>query len=154
MNFERFTGQRIFARLYAESPPGSSGLAFVEHLDFIARGLGVEQSGAFAAYFADQDRWYVLVRPESAESFIAGPRKPDGTKAPVGPGKTLEQATQEFLAVTKEQAAKLIEAAQQAPPPNDSVAPAQKRKLQVDVLLDELIFRLEPAAETPDAIVR
>jgi hypothetical protein len=67
-------------------------------------------------------------------------------KEPVAAGKTLEQATAEFLASTKAQGAKLIEIAGQVPAPNDSASPAQQLKLRVDALLDELIFRLEPAA--------
>jgi cyclophilin family peptidyl-prolyl cis-trans isomerase len=143
-NFEIFTGQRIVARLYAKSPD-IQGISFTAFLDEIARAVGVEKTGALVAYFADRDQWYVVVRPESAASFIAGPRKADGTKDAVASDKTLADATSEFLTSTKEQAAKLIEAGGQ--PPNDSASAAQRIKLHVDAVLDELIFRLEPAAQ-------
>jgi hypothetical protein len=147
MNFERFTGQRIVAHLHAKAPVSGVRI-FIEYLDEVARACGVEESGVYATYFADQERWYLLVRPESEASFIAGPRKPDGTKDPVAADKTLTQATQECRAIVAKQAAELIDAAKNAPPPNDSTEANQKLKLHVDAMLDELIFRLEPAAPT------
>jgi hypothetical protein len=108
--------------------------------------MDVSKAGALLVYTADDDQWHVRIGPESAASFIAGPRKPDGTKSPVAPGKTLDQAIKEYLASTADWAGKLIEAAKTAPPPNDSAAANQKLKLRLDTMLDELIFRLEPAA--------
>ncbi|MEX2318091.1 MAG: peptidylprolyl isomerase [Pirellulales bacterium] len=143
-NFQVFTGQRIIARMFAKTPPEAAGGNMGKYLNALAEQMGVASAGALAVYTADDDQWHVRIGPESAASFSAGPRKPDGTKPPVAPGKTLDQATQEFLASVKDQAAKLIETAGQAP--NDAVAPNQKLKLHVDALLDDLIFRLEPAA--------
>jgi hypothetical protein len=143
-NLQVFTGERIVARLYAITPGASVTVGIEKFLDELAEKLNVTKSGVLVVYAADTDRWHVRVAPDSAATFIAGPRKPDGTKEAVAAGKTLARATSEFMASTKQQAAKLIEAGGIAP--NDSAEPAQQIKLKVDTMLDELIFRLEPAA--------
>jgi cyclophilin family peptidyl-prolyl cis-trans isomerase len=134
-NFERFTGKRIVARVFARAPDNAEGAKLDEYVTALATRMGVAQSGALAVYLADQNRWIIRVGLDSAADFIAGPRKPDGTKAPVSPGKTLEQAVPEFLASAK------------PVPANPMDPPGQRVKLLVDAVLDELVFRLEPAAK-------
>jgi cyclophilin family peptidyl-prolyl cis-trans isomerase len=146
-NFQIFTGQRIIARILAKMPDRAEGTEFEKYLDELAEKMGVAKAGALVVYVADQDKWFVRIGPDAAASFIAGPRAADGTKMAAPAGKTLAAATQEFLESTNAQAAELIEAASQAPAPNDSVSDQQKLKLHVDATLDELIFRLEPAAD-------
>ena len=145
-NFEKFTGQRIIARLFAKSPAEAEGDKLDGYLNALAEKMNVAKAGALVVYFADQDKWHVRIGPESAATFIAGPRGTDGRKPPAVAGKTLTDATREFLAAAQGQGNKLIEVAEQAPSPNDSVAANQKLKLRLDAVLDELIFRLEPAA--------
>jgi hypothetical protein len=98
-------------------------------------------------YTADDDKWHVRIGLESAESFTDGPRRPDGTKSP-GPKSDLplSSAIEEYLRSTAAWGGELISKAETAAAPNDSVAPNQKLKLRTDAVLDELIFRLEPAA--------
>jgi len=145
-NFEKFTNQRIIARLFAKPPTEAEGDQPARYLNDLAVKMNVAKAGALVVYFADQDKWHVQIAQETAATFIAGPRGTDGNKPAAVTKKTLANATQEFLAAANEQANKLIAAAEQAPAPNDSVEAKQKLKLRFDAMLDELIFRLEPAA--------
>jgi hypothetical protein len=97
-------------------------------------------------YVAEGNEWNIRVGAGSVASFVAGPRGPDGRKPPTSAGTNLTEAVARFLATTKTEADRLVEAAANAPPPNDSAEPAQRLKLQVDATLDALIFWLEPAA--------
>jgi cyclophilin family peptidyl-prolyl cis-trans isomerase/predicted hotdog family 3-hydroxylacyl-ACP dehydratase len=134
-NVERFTGKRIVARVFAKAPDNAEGAKLDEHLAALAEKMNVAQEGALAVYVADKGQWHIRIGKDAQTDFIAGPRKADGTKAPVPPGKTLEQAVQEFLASAK------------PVPANPTDPPAQRIKLAVDAVLDELTFRLEPAAK-------
>jgi cyclophilin family peptidyl-prolyl cis-trans isomerase len=153
-NFQVFTGERIVARLFAQTPAEAQGSAIAAYIEGLADRMAVAKAGALIVYFADEDRWQVRIGPDSAANFIAGPRAADGDKPPAVAGKTLAAATQEYLAEARAHAAKLIEASSQAPPPNDSIAPAQRLKLHVDAMLDEMIFRLEPAGPAPESATR
>jgi len=144
-NFERFTGQRIFARLFATTPEEAQGEKLDGCLKALAEKMNMDKTGALAVYFADQDRWKVWVAPGSVTSFIAGPRNPDGTKEPIPAGTTLDQAMESFLKTTGQRAAQFIEAAAKSAPADQPLSAGQKIKFQVDAVLDELIFRLEPA---------
>ena len=120
-----------------------------EKLDAFMNGLAakmkVDQRGALAVYLADRDQWLIRIAPDSAASFIAGPRNSDGTKPSAASGKTLDQAREEFLAAAHEQAERFIATAAKSAP-GQPLGPPQKLKLHVDAILDGLIFRLEPNA--------
>jgi cyclophilin family peptidyl-prolyl cis-trans isomerase len=147
-NFERFTNERIIARLLAKTPDDAQAEKREAFLHALAEKAKVDQRGALAVYLADQDEWQIYIAPNSAASFIAGPRNSDGTKPVVANDKTLDQARQEFLAAARQQADQFISTAAKAAN-GQPLTPGQKIKFQVDAILDGLIFRLEPAASTP-----
>jgi cyclophilin family peptidyl-prolyl cis-trans isomerase len=142
-NFERFTNERIIARMFAKTPDDATGEKRDAFLQALAEKMKVDKRGSLVVYFGDRDEWIVCVAPESAASFIAGPRGVDGSKPVPAAGKTLDQAVQEFLAAAMHEAdqvgAKSSKSGREMPQ-------AQKLKLQTDAVLDGLIFRLEPSA--------
>jgi len=150
VNFERFTGQRIVARLFAKAPDTAQAGKLDEVLQSLAERTHVDKEGTLAVYVADEDRWHLRVAGKSADSFIAGPRKTDGTKEPVASSTTLGEAIRDFLATTGEQANQFIETAKKAGPADQALPAGQKIKFQVDALLDGLIFRLEPSSAALD----
>lgn len=98
-NFERFTGERIVARVWAHTPEEARGEKLEGWLRELAVALKVAERGALVVYLQDQEKWIVRVGKGSEGSFIAGPLKADGTKDPVPAGRTLEAAMEEFMGV-------------------------------------------------------
>jgi cyclophilin family peptidyl-prolyl cis-trans isomerase len=135
-NFEKFTGQRINVRGIATTPAGAEGDNIDQYFSDLAEKTGVAKAGALVVYFGDQNKWHVRVAPDSAASFIAGPRDKDGKKPATAERKTLAEATQEFLAATV--------GPQEFQ--NESTSQPRRRRSRVEAVIDELIFRLEPAA--------
>ncbi len=144
-NFERFTGERIIARLFAKTPDEFEGEKREQYLRALAEKMKVDKRGALVVYLRDRDQWLIRIAPESAASFIAGPRTSDGTKAVTADGKTLAQAQEEFISAAKQQSDQFIAMAIKAAA-DQSISSGQKIKLQTDAILDGLIFRLEPSA--------
>ena len=105
--------------------------------------MKVDKRGALVVYFGDRDEWIVRVAPDSAASFLAGPRNPDGSKPVPVAGKALDQVVAEFLSEAKKEADQIGSKSAKS---GQDVPSAQKLKLQTDAVLDGLIFRLEPSA--------
>ena len=124
-NFERFTGHRIRARLLANTP--ESGIE--DYLRDTSKRLGTEQNGALAVYCADTDQWQFRL----GEKYSA--LLPD------------EKSTSDFLAAAKTRTTAAIAHNQKVLPEGEAVSSAQKIKLSVDSVLDELIFKFESAGD-------
>jgi cyclophilin family peptidyl-prolyl cis-trans isomerase len=136
-NFERFTGRRIVARIFAKPPVKAQELD--KFLQTEAARMGVAKSGALAVYFADRDLWQLRIGDESVAQFTH--RGPSGE--PAGTGQTLADAEKEFLNAARVRAAEFIARAEKNTPDKPLTA-GQKTKFQVDAVLDGLIFKLEP----------
>jgi hypothetical protein len=63
-NFQRFTGLRVAARVFAKTPEGEGGIP--RYLKETAGHLGIGPAGVLAVYCADQDRWYLHIGQEVA----------------------------------------------------------------------------------------
>jgi cyclophilin family peptidyl-prolyl cis-trans isomerase len=136
-NFERFTGTRIVARVFAKAP--AEAVPIEAWLQRESKRLRVSKRGAFAAYFADQDRWHLQVGEESIAAFIT--TSPTGGK--LTSGIALPEAMTATLAAASNTAAGFIAKAESTAPSEKPVTPAHRIKLKVDALLDTLIFKLE-----------
>jgi cyclophilin family peptidyl-prolyl cis-trans isomerase len=147
-NFEKFTGQRIVVRGFAKPPEEAEGDKLDGYLAAMAEKLNVAKSGALLVFFAEPNAWHVRIGTDSVASFIAGPRGTDGKKPAAVPDKTLSQATEEFLAIAGRPsgARRGGDTATKATPTNEQTARPQRSRSRVEPLIDELIFRLEPAA--------
>src|SRR5205085_3212320 len=72
-NFERATGVRIVARLFAKSPAAAEDATPGAYMHALAEKLGVARRGALAAYFADEDDWRVWIGDDSTAAFLGRP---------------------------------------------------------------------------------
>ncbi|HEY7091328.1 MAG TPA: peptidylprolyl isomerase, partial [Tepidisphaeraceae bacterium] len=96
-NFQRFTGERIVARVFAKTPDDAAGDRLEAFASDLATKLNVAQHGALVLYFQDQDKWLLRVAPDSQQRFMAGPMRADGTRDPATARPTMEQATADFM---------------------------------------------------------
>jgi cyclophilin family peptidyl-prolyl cis-trans isomerase len=139
-NFERVTGVRIAARVFAKSPPAAEDDRPGKFMQTLAAQLGVEKRGAIAAYFADDNDWRVWLIGESTTPFFGRPT----TDRDLADGGAFHDVKEAFLKAAVAEGDTTFATQQKSSPPNRQPPPAQRIKLQTDALLDGLIFKLEP----------
>lgn len=139
-NFERATGRRIYARVFARSPDTAADAAPGAFMRDLAQRLGVDRDGVLAVYFADESAWRLWVGDELVATFLGRPAAPGD----LGQGGTLHAAKEALFAAVQAQAAAYTEQARQARGPDRPLTPADLAKYSVDAMLDALIFRFEP----------
>ena len=143
VNFQRFTGTRIVARIYP-SPPTTATLEKLQPwLASEAARLSVAQRGALAVYFANDDRWLIHIGSASIPRFLqTGPNGESATPSP-----SLPNAIAELLAAAKLRSNQAIDAMIKRLPATDPITEARKIKLRTDAVIDALIFKLEPSSD-------
>ena len=139
-NFERVTGIKIAARLFAKSPTAVEDDQPGQFMKALAAKLGTGQHGAVAAYFADENDWRVWLSDEAAAIFLGHP----GTAADLAPEGALHQLKTTFMDAAIAEGNAAFARQQQAAPADKQPPPAQRLKLQTDAMLDGLILKLEP----------
>ena len=139
-NFERTTGLRIAARLFAKSPSAEADGAPGKFMKSLASLLGVEPRGAVAAYFADEDDWRIWLVGDSTTPFFG--RAP--IAAELGDGAAFHDVKEAFVKAAVAEGNAAYEAQKKAAPADKPPVPAQRIKLQTDALLDALILKLDP----------
>ncbi len=118
-NFERFTGRRLAARLLARTPEQG-----IDHyLQETATQLGTDRRGALVVYCADTARWHCRL---------------DDPK-----GEVLGRSEDAFFAAARRDAEAAETYAEARLPAGKTLTAGQKLKLELDAILDALIFRLE-----------
>ena len=140
-NFERFTGQKIVARLLARPPASAHNQRELnDWLPAEAARLGVTQNGALAVYIVKEDRWHIILGQNTIPQFTH--------TGPLGetnhPEQTLTQAMENFLTAAQHRSAEAIAHAQASTTPDHPLPVGQEVKLKTDAILDGLIFKLEP----------
>lgn len=139
-NFERATGIKIAARLFAVSPTAAEDAVPGAFMQALATRLGTLHRGAVAAYFADEDDWRVWIGDESTAAFFGRPASP----ADLAEGAAFHETKEAFLAAARAAGDAAFNKDQAAATTDHPVPAAQKLKLQTDAILDGLIFKLEP----------
>ena len=139
-NFERTTGIRIVARLFAKSPPAGEDAKPGAYMHGLAEKLGVAKRGALAAYFAADDDWRVWIGDESTTAFLGRVPAP----ADLAEGAAFHAAKEAFLNATRAAGDADFARQQKSAPADKPPPPAQRLKLQTDAVLDGLILKLEP----------
>lgn len=136
-NFERFTGRRIVARMFAKSPSAAEDAQPGAYMRGLAQKLGTERDGVLAAYFADEKDWRIWFGDETVGTFLG--RKP--TAVDLAPDGPLHHAKTAFIeaAIARGDAF-----AQQVIAEGRPVNDAQRLKLTVDEVIDGLITVFEP----------
>jgi cyclophilin family peptidyl-prolyl cis-trans isomerase len=139
-NFERATGVRIAARVFAQSPTPAEDSEPGKFMKALAAKLGVTGRGAVAAYFADENDWRVWLIGDSTTPFFGRP----ATAADLGDGAAFHDVKEAFLKAAQAEGDAAF-AAQKKSVPADKPPPAGQRiKLQTDAILDGLISKLTP----------
>lgn len=139
VNFERFTGIKLAARVYAQPPAEADGDKLDAWLGKESARLGVAKRGALAVYFAKPDRWHIRIGTESAEHFLQ--TNAIGEKA--APAGSVDEALRKLLEAASARSAESIAAMIKRLPPEDPMTDARRIKLKADAVLDGLIFKLE-----------
>ena len=130
-NFQRATGQRIYARVYPAFAPTVDRETSAEFARKLARSLGLHENGVLAVYFADKDQWLVWVGDTLVRAFNPDRERMDDIK------NALYQAV-------KAQAAEYTAQARKLRGPDKPLTPADLAKYSVDAMLDILVLRFEP----------
>jgi cyclophilin family peptidyl-prolyl cis-trans isomerase len=139
-NFERTTGLRIAARVFAKSPTAAEDHAPGAFMKALAAKLGVAPRGAVAAYFADDHDWRIWLVGDSTTPFFG--RVP--TSADLADGAAFHDVKEAFVKAAQTEGDAAY-AAQKISAPADKQPPAGQRiKLQTDAILDALILKLDP----------
>lgn len=139
-NFERATGVKIVARLFAKSPPAAEDAKAGAYMHALAAKLGVAQRGALAAYFAADDDWRVWIGDDSTAAFFGRVAAPQD----LAEGAAFHTAKEAFLDAAKARGDADFTQQQKTATPDHPLPPGQRLKLQTDALLDGLIGKFEP----------
>jgi cyclophilin family peptidyl-prolyl cis-trans isomerase len=136
-NFERFTGRRIVARVFAKSPSEAEDAQPGAFMRALAQKLGTDREGVLAVYFADEKDWRIWFGDAAVEIFLK--HKP--TSADLAPDGPLHHAKTAFIeaAIARGDAF-----AKQAIADGRPVNDAQHLKLTLDEVIDGLIMIFEP----------
>lgn len=137
-NFERVTGVRLAARLYAKTPEGDARQLNTWLRD-LATQRGVAQQGALAVYFGDRDEWRIWVGDDSVGAFLG---QTGGKELATSPA--FRDARQKLVTAARTEGDAAYEQQKKTAPADQPVPPGQRVKLQTDFMLDGLIDRLEP----------
>jgi cyclophilin family peptidyl-prolyl cis-trans isomerase len=124
-NFQRFTGQKIFARIYREFVPAETDQTPHDFIEALAESVGTNQKGMVLAYFAKTDEWQLWVGNQDVEKF----QKANGVTA-------MHDAKEIFFDSVKAEARRRWEKA--------GSSEKEKLKIQLDVAFERLIDFLEP----------
>ena len=136
-NFERFTGHKLYARVFKELRPFRDGQKLGAYHRELAEQLGLGADGILVSYFADLDTWVLWLGEPLLPTFMGRAGSRDEFLA----GDALMQRKQEFFAAAKQRADAF---AAQAIAEGRTISDAQRLKLTVDEVLDALILLYEP----------
>ena len=139
-NFERTTGLRIAARLFAKSPTAAEDHAPGAFMKALAAKLGVTQRGAVAAYFADDNDWRVWLVGDATTTFFGRVATP----AELGDGAAFHDVKEAFMKAAQAEGEAAYELQKKNAPADNPPPAGQRIKLQTDAFLDGLIRKLDP----------
>ena len=126
-NFQRFTGEKIFARLYAEFHSNGSIESPHDFVEELAKTLGTSQKGMAVAYFAKTGEWQLWVGNQDVERF----QKANGAHS-------MHEAKEAFFSAALADAEKRWERMPKG------TSEKEKLNIQLDAVFDRLIDFLEP----------
>jgi cyclophilin family peptidyl-prolyl cis-trans isomerase len=135
-NFERATGLRIYARVFAKFVRGPAGQTPDAFADSLARSLGLEDNGVLAVYFADVGTWSLSIGKSMAGRFTGV-----GKQAPESPKNDQVRLNLDMFFTNFGQRDARYTAQTATTLPNFLQIPGQKLKISVDAILDELLLK-------------
>lgn len=136
-NFERFTGKRIYGRVYKEFKPLHEGQKLGAFNAELAQQFKIDPDGVLVNYFVDLDTWMIWIGEDLLPKFMGR----SGTREEfVGSGALMKQKDV-FLRDAKKRGEEVAaRAVAEGRPVND----AQRLKLTIDEVLDAFILMTEP----------
>jgi hypothetical protein len=126
-NFQRFTGEKIFARIHADFYPIGSVETPHDYIEELAKTLGTSQKGMAVAYFAKTGEWQLWVGNQDVEKF----QKANGADS-------MHEAKETFFKAALADAQRRWDAMPRG------TSEKEKLKLQLDAVFDRLIDFFEP----------
>jgi cyclophilin family peptidyl-prolyl cis-trans isomerase len=138
-NYERTTGTKIVARLFAKAPSDAEDAIPGVYMRTLATQLGVARSGVLVAHFADDD-WRVWVGDDLTAKFVGRPT----SATDLEPDGALHKIKDALLETAQAKGDADYAQQQKAAPANKPPPPTQRLKLQTDAVLDALLEKFEP----------
>lgn len=142
INFERATGQKIYARVYSAFEPETPGQRPIDAVNDLARQLGVRDAGVLAVRFADTGKWSLWIADRLIPALLGGTVPADAAARETA----IKEAKMALVAAVNAQGEQFIAEAAKAATPEKPLTDAQKLKLHVDAMLDALMNRFETAS--------
>lgn len=139
-NFERATGRKVYARLAAKFTPAQPGQKLGVVVEAMARKIGLPADSVLAVYFADLQQWGLWIGDDYLAPFLGHAMPKADMMAPGG----LHDQKLALFAAAKAEADLTTEDAIRHSPPGPAMTDVQRLKLQVDAVLDALLFKFEP----------
>lgn len=139
VNFGRFTGVKLAARVFAKPPAAAEGDKLDAWLRKEAARLGVATRGALAIYFANADTWHIRIGADSVEHFLKTDANGENSKR----AGSVDEVLRALLEAATGRSAQSIATMQARLTPDDPMTDARRIKLKTDSVLDGLIFKLE-----------
>ncbi|MDP2136264.1 MAG: peptidylprolyl isomerase [Candidatus Didemnitutus sp.] len=136
-NYERFTGRKVYARVFKEFRSFSEGQKLGAYHRELAEQLGVADDGVLVSYFADLDTWVIWI----SEPLLPGFMGRAGTREEFLDRSGLMNRKHDFVDGAKARGAAAAAAALAA---GRAVTDGQRIKLVVDEVIDALILIYEP----------
>jgi cyclophilin family peptidyl-prolyl cis-trans isomerase len=130
-NFERFTGVKIYARVFEAFEPTAAGQSRTELAKTVARQLGVERTGITALYFADTADWEFAMGAEPLRSI-----------GKAGDEPSLAEWQKSLQSQAKQTSEKWIISAEQRS--DKPVTDAQKTYMRTATMLEEIVEVFSP----------
>jgi len=140
-NFERATGRKVYARLFARFTPETPDQRPALFAGSLAKKIGLGSECALAVYFADTAEWTLWIGEAYLPQFQGKSARAGGE---LRRGGDLYRAKEAFFAAAKIQADLTTVDFAQNTEPGKPLTDAQKLKFQVDAVIDALIFKFEP----------
>jgi len=135
-NFERFTGRRVYGRVYAHFTPRHPGQKLAEFNAELARELHVDPEGVVVSYYADLDTWMIWIGEKWLGRFMGR----TGSREEFVETGELMRRKEAFLAAARERAATVIARTRAE---GRQVDHAQEIKVNLDEVLDAFILLYE-----------
>ena len=139
-NYERGTGVKIYARVYAKFTPETPDQRPGNLVGSLAKQLKLPPSSTLAVYFAATAQWGLWIGSDALPQFVGRA----GTVQELVKDGALHHAKQDFLTIAKALGDRYTAEAAKAAPPDKPLTNGQKIKYQVDAVVDGLIFKFEP----------
>jgi cyclophilin family peptidyl-prolyl cis-trans isomerase len=139
-NFERFTGKRIYGRVYKSFKPTQEGQKLGAFNAEMAKQFKIDPDGVLINYFLDLDTWMIWVGEDLLPTFMGRA----GTHEEfVGSGALMKQK-ETFVQEAKKRGDEVVaRVIAEGRPVND----AQRLKLTVDEVIDAFILMVEPKSK-------